>query len=144
VRLERVMVSIVTTNMSEFSPADRLIRWGEIISQRQGRLHVETLSQPAFAASIAVAALGPVPVLREIASPHRFERPPGLTTGADLVPLLIQARGTASITQEGRETMLGPGCWTAWRANRAQTITSLTEVEQYGAGSNTVMPFAIA
>ncbi|GLT01257.1 transcriptional regulator [Sphingobium jiangsuense] len=124
------MGNIAQVDMRDLSPNERLVRWGEVISSGRNRVSVQTDDSLAFSGTISVGTLGPVRMLRVEAGPHRLERPPG-NGGPEIIPILIQARGAAVMSQDGMDVHLTPGCWTAWTANRAHAITSLTDVEQY-------------
>jgi len=124
------MSNIAPVDMRDLSPNERLVRWGEVISAGRGRVSVQTVDSLSFSGKISVGNLGPMRMLRVEAGPHRLERPPG-TGGPEIIPILVQARGAAIMTQDGKDVHLQPGCWTAWTANRAHVITSLTDVEQY-------------
>jgi hypothetical protein len=89
---------------------DRVAIWREIIGRKVVRLDLEPLSDRPFHSEVYVQALPGLAMMRGVISDHQVARTPELIAdGNSDFRLEIRCSGRESMTQRGREVVLGNG-----------------------------------
>jgi AraC-like DNA-binding protein len=128
------MAQLARFTTNDIIPAERLRQWDA--SVWNPIIPCYTRAVPAiFSGEAHVARMGPLHILHIAASAHELERPPEARPSdkaglIELIELIVQRAGRATIKQAGRTLLLEPGMWTICDAQRAFTMSSTEPGEQ--------------
>jgi AraC family transcriptional activator of tynA and feaB len=125
------MVELASFSAGQVAPRERIARWDAQVWTPVSSFRTEALSVP-FEGEARHAHMGPVHLFRVSATAHRLTRTaaPDPADRRGLAMLVVQQRGTATVTQGGREIELEPGAWTVCDADRRFGILSPQGGEQ--------------
>lgn len=106
--------------MAEPATTDRLDVWRDLIREHFVALDIRADRRHRFTGTVQAAEVGHLRVATVRSGPQAFRRTSGLARRDDTAYLqvgLITA-GAATVVQDGREAVLGPGCFTVYETGR--------------------------
>lgn len=115
----------------EISPRERFSQWDVHLWDAVAPFRTRSVGPP-FDGEASYARMGSVHLCRIAATAHRLERQ-AVSDRPDrrsLAALVVQRRGTATVSQSGRETLLEAGAWTLLDVDRPFAIVSPCGGEQ--------------
>ncbi len=121
-----------TISTDDVAQRERFDFWHEVICKAFVRLESEVLpTEKPFRAEISNTDLGPLVLSRVKAQPHAVHRSAGLISDEprDEVLVSIQLKGSAVVSQEDRQAVLGPGDFALYDATRPYDLTMPGEFE---------------
>jgi AraC-like DNA-binding protein len=125
------MVERASFSCAQVAPRERIAYWDAQVWAPVSPFRTEALSVP-FAGDARLARMGAVQLFHVTATAHRLTRSASSNASdrRELAMVLVQRRGSATVTHGGREIELEPGAWTVCNADRALGVLSPQGGEQ--------------
>ncbi|AZM93821.1 helix-turn-helix domain-containing protein [Streptomyces sp. W1SF4] len=113
-------MSVVETTILPLPPRERADYWCELVSGTFIPLDVRLHEPVPSAGTIASRSLGPLQISEVEAGPQTVDRSARRIAqgGEEYLTVTLQRRGTARLTQDGRQALVGPGSFTCSDAGR--------------------------
>jgi AraC-like DNA-binding protein len=125
------MAQLARFTTEDIAPRDRLARWDASLWGAVAPFRTSA-GQDSFDGTAHFGLLGSLHLFHVAASAHRLERPVDVMQRSrnELIQLIVQRRGSATLSQAGRQLVLTPGMWTICDADRPFAMTSAEQGEQ--------------
>jgi len=125
------MAQLARFTTEDIAPRDRLACWDAKIWSSVAPFRT-LAGQGSFSGTARFGLLGSLHLLHIAATAHRLERPAEVAQCGrnGLIQLIVQRRGSASLSQAGRQLVLNPGMWSICDADRPFAMTSAEDSEQ--------------